>query len=149
MMHDPDDQNGTPVTNAVDLESVAEEVREVIATYEAAIVANDAEALIALFWNSSDAVRAAPNGFLVGAEEIADFRRRRPAMDYRRDELRLKVTALSSDVVIAALEWQRSETIGYQTQTWLRTPDGWRVAMGHVSTPTGVHPSSHSRDGLK
>lgn len=113
---------------------VEADVRDAFDTYERAIQANEAEELVSLFWDDPGTVRAAPNGFLVGARQIAEFRRRRPAGDYRRRSLQVLITALSEDVAIAAMEWQRQETVGYQTQTWLRTADGWRVAMGHVST---------------
>lgn len=121
------------MTSPAELEAAEEEVRLVYDEYERAVQQNDAETLISLFWDSPKTVRAAPNGFLVGAAEIAAFRRARPAADYRRVEKRLEVTALTSDVVMAALVSERTGTTGFQTQTWLRTPDGWRVAMGHVS----------------
>lgn len=36
------------------------------------------------------------------------------------------------------LEFQRdgSDRIGRQSQTWMRTPDGWRVVSAHVSLMT-------------
>lgn len=38
-------------------------------------------------------------------------------------------------MAIAFCEYRRLETgrRGLQSQTWVRTPDGWRVAAAHVS----------------
>lgn len=120
---------------AMDGSDVLAEVRAVFDIYERAVQSNDAETLIALFWNDERAVRAAPNGFLVGITEIAEFRRALPSADYERSLERLELTALTEDVVLAAARFDRRGVVCFQTQVWMRTGLGWRVAMGHVSTP--------------
>lgn len=109
------------------------ELREAFERYERALQDNDVDVLIGLFWDDPRAVRAAPNGLLVGNDEIATFRRARQVVDPRRETRRLEITLLTSDVGISALHWARDGSSGFQTQTWIRTPAGWRVAMGHVS----------------
>ncbi len=118
----------------VDRGTVLAEVTTAFERYEAALQENDVATLIALFWDDPRTIRASTDGLLVGSEEISAFRRGRPLQDFRRTPRRVEIAVLSNDVVIVALEWERSGTVGHQTQTWLRTPEGWRVAMGHVST---------------
>ena len=118
----------------VDRGTALTEVTTAFERYEAALQENDVATLMSLFWEDPRTIRASMDGLLVGSEEIDAFRRGRPLQDFRRTSRRVEMAALSDDVVIVALEWERGGTVGHQTQTWLRTQEGWRVAMGHVST---------------
>ncbi|MBV8030954.1 MAG: DUF3225 domain-containing protein, partial [Betaproteobacteria bacterium] len=68
-------------------------------------------------------------------EEIRNFRVNRPAIDLRREILRLKITTFGRDFAVASCEYRRfaSQRIGRQMQTWARLPQGWRVVAAHVS----------------
>jgi len=52
--------------------------------------------------------------------------------------MRTVITTYGQDFATANLEFQRegSTRIGRQSQTWMRTPQGWRVVAAHVSLMT-------------
>jgi hypothetical protein len=81
--------------NASEVEA---EIREAFDRYEAALVGNDVEALIAFFWDNPRAVRLGAEGSLYGFEEIAAFRRSRDAGDVKRELLWVEIRALSPEV---------------------------------------------------
>jgi hypothetical protein len=49
--------------------------------------------------------------------------------------LRNEITTYGRDFATCNLEFQRtgSSQTGRQSQTWMRTPAGWRVVAAHVS----------------
>ena len=49
--------------------------------------------------------------------------------------LKTVITTYGNDFATANIEFQRAGSTrpGRQSQTWLRTPDGWRVVAAHVS----------------
>ena len=52
--------------------------------------------------------------------------------------MRTAITTYGRDFATANLEFQRegSARTGRQSQTWMRTPEGWRVVAAHVSLMT-------------
>jgi hypothetical protein len=72
---------------------------------------------------------------LYGAAAIAAFRAARPAVGLDREVLRTAITTFGRDFATTNIEFRRvgSARIGRQSQTWLRTPQGWRVVAAHVS----------------
>jgi hypothetical protein len=54
-----------------------------------------------------------------------------------RELLRTAITTYGHDFATANVEFRRSGSreIGRQSQTWLRTAEGWRVVAAHVSMP--------------
>jgi len=100
-------------------------------------MANDADTLGALFWNSPHALRFGVTENLHGAEEIRAFRKARPGINLDREILRLDITALGDTAGIVNLEFMRPmdgvERHGRQTQFWFRFEEGWRIASAHVS----------------
>ncbi len=82
----------TPMTD--DEERVAREIRDVFDRYEAALMANDVETLIAFFWRDPRAVRLSPGGGLYGFDEIVGFRQTRDASDIARDLGRVEILVL-------------------------------------------------------
>ncbi|MDI9332668.1 MAG: DUF3225 domain-containing protein [Alphaproteobacteria bacterium] len=73
-------------------------------SYDQALVSNDVAVLDELFWNSPHTIRYGTGENLYGYAEIQAFRNARSAKGLER-----------------------------QSQTWARTPDGWRVVSAHVS----------------
>jgi hypothetical protein len=115
--------------------AVVAEVRAAVDAYEAALMANDVEALDGAFWASPHTVRYGVAENLYGFDEIAAFRVGRTGGSPQRRQLRVEVTALGPDVAIANVEFVRADTgrNGRQSQTWLRTDQGWKVVSAHVS----------------
>jgi hypothetical protein len=105
--------------------------------YERALVGNDIAALNDMFWNAPQTVRfgATARELLYGHEAIAAFRNARGPVDQRRTLRNTLVTTFGRDFGIANTEYipATSERVGRQSQTWLRTDDGWKIVSAHVS----------------
>ncbi|QKO23884.1 oxalurate catabolism protein HpxZ [Rhodoferax sp. BAB1] len=114
---------------------VLAEVRAAFARYEDALVNNKVEVLDELFWDSPHTLRYGATENLYGYDEIRAFRAGRPSVGLMRELTRTVITTYGSDYATANCEFRRSgsEAIGRQSQTWLRTPAGWRVVAAHVS----------------
>lgn len=114
---------------------VLAQVAEAVDAYETALMANDVEALDGAFWNSPHTVRLGVAENLYGFAEIAAFRVGRAGGSPPRTRLRTEITTFGDDFAIANVEFQRDGggNIGRQSQTWIRTADGWKVASAHVS----------------
>jgi hypothetical protein len=114
---------------------VLAEVEAAFRRYEQALVGNDVAVLTELFWHSPLTVRYGIAENLVSWEEIAAFRQGRPAVDLDRDLVNTVITTYGRDFATASTEYRRKRSgrRGRQSQTWLRTPEGWRVVAAHVS----------------
>jgi hypothetical protein len=114
---------------------IVAEVRAAVDAYEVALMTNDIETLDGFFWNSPYTVRLGVAENLYGFEDIAAFRIGRRGGSPPRERLRTEILTFGSDVAVANVEFIRSDTRrnGRQSQTWLRTEDGWKVAAAHVS----------------
>lgn len=122
----------------INLTDVVAEVTAVVERYEVALVSNDVEVLDTLFWNSPHTLRYGAGENLYGYDEIRAFRAQRSPQGLARQVLRTAITTYGRDFATANLEFQRegSARTGRQSQTWMRTPEGWRVVAAHVSLMT-------------
>lgn len=122
-------------TPEINLPDVLTEVEAVFARYEHALVHNEVEVLDELFWASPTTLRYGATENLYGYEAIQAFRASRPAQGLARELLRVVVTTYGRDFATANCEFRRegSERTGRQSQTWMRTAEGWRVVAAHVS----------------
>lgn len=122
----------------INLPEVLAEVTEAFERYERALVRNDVAELDALFWDSPRTLRYGATENLYGYAAIQAFRAARPAQGLARTLLKTVITTYGRDFATANVEFQRagSATTGRQSQTWLRTPAGWRVVAAHVSLLT-------------
>jgi hypothetical protein len=114
---------------------IVAEVENAFATYEHALVHNEVEQLDRLFWSSSLTIRYGATENLYGIEEIRRFRASRPSAGLMRTLHRTVITTFGTDTATACTEFTRtgSTLVGRQTQTWVRTADGWKVVAAHVS----------------
>lgn len=119
----------------INLPEVVAEVSAVFERYEAALVSNDVAVLDELFWNSPHTLRYGATENLYGYGAIQEFRAARPAQGLARELLRTVITTYGRDFATAHCEFRRlsSGRTGRQSQTWMRTPQGWRVVAAHVS----------------
>jgi Protein of unknown function (DUF3225) len=103
--------------------------------YEKALTGNDVAVLDELFWRSPHTLRYGATENLYGYDAIADFRAGRPAQGLDRTLLKTVITTYGEDFATANVEFQRagSTRTGRQSQTWMRTSQGWRVVAAHVS----------------
>ena len=122
----------------INLPAVVAEVTAAFARYEQALVNNDVTVLDELFWNSSHTLRYGVTENLHGYEAIQAFRAGRPAQGLARTLMNTVITTYGTEFATANTEFQRegSAKSGRQSQTWMRTPEGWRVVSAHVSLLT-------------
>jgi hypothetical protein len=111
------------------------EVTEAFERYEAALVSNDVAVLDELFWDSPHTLRFGVGENLFGYPAIQAFRAARPSAGLAREIFNTVITSYGPDFATANTEfrWEGSERTGRQSQTWMRTAEGWRVVAAHVS----------------
>ena len=119
----------------INLPHVVAEVTAAFERYETALVANDIEVLNELFWDSPLTVRYGIAENLYGHAEIAAFRAQPRAGSIDRTLPRTVTTTYGEGFATVWTEFARKESgrRGRQSQTWMRTPEGWRVVAAHVS----------------
>jgi Protein of unknown function (DUF3225) len=113
------------------------ELRELYPHYEEALVSNDVETLIAMFWASPYVARFGPTETLYGIEEIEAFRKGRSPANLARTIARLEIVTFGKDFASITVAFERDVagqvTRGRQSQTWARLAEGWRIVFAHVS----------------
>jgi len=113
------------------------ELRELYPRYEQALVTNDVETLLNMFWASPYVIRFGPTESLYGIEEIEAFRKARSPANLARTIQRLDIVAFGTDFASITVAFEREVdgqvTRGRQSQTWARLPEGWRIVFAHVS----------------
>jgi ketosteroid isomerase-like protein len=120
----------------IDLPEIVAEVKAAFERYERAIVSNDVETLDQLFHDDARTIRYGATENLYGYDEIKKFRAARSPVGLARTLSRTVITTYGRDYAVASTLFRRATApgkIGRQTQTWVRSPDGWRVVVGHVS----------------
>jgi len=119
----------------INLPEVVAEVSAAFERYEHALVHNEVEVLDELFHNSPHTLRYGATENLYGYAAIQEFRASRPSQGLQRERMNIVITTYGRDFATANTEFRRvgSERTGRQSQTWVRTPDGWRVVAAHVS----------------
>ena len=122
---------------AINNPEVIAELEALYPQYEQALVTNDVETLIALFWHSPHVMRFGATENLYGIAEIESFRKSRPAANLARTITRQDIVSFGRDFASITLEFQRDTSNGpvngRQSQTWARFPEGWRIVAAHVS----------------
>lgn len=119
----------------INIPEVVAEVTAVFQRYEKALIGNDVAVLDELFWNSPQTVRFGVTENLYGYDEIAAFRSQRSPANLDRILINTVITTYGRDFATATTEFQRktSNKTGRQSQTWMRTEQGWRIVSAHVS----------------
>jgi hypothetical protein len=113
------------------------ELRELYPRYEEALVSNDVETLMSMFWASPYVARFGPTESLYGISEIEAFRKGRSPANLARTVKRLEIVSFGKDFASITVVFERDVegklTRGRQSQTWVRLPEGWRIVFAHVS----------------
>jgi len=120
----------------IDLPDVVAEVQAAFDAYERALVANDVEALDAMFHEDPRTIRFGGAENLFGSAQIKAFRAARSPVGLARTLSNTVITAYGRDMAVASTLFRRptmTGKIGRQMQTWVRFPEGWRVVAAHVS----------------
>lgn len=109
-------------------------VRAAFDAYEAALLANDVEALDRFFLHREDVVRYGVADMQHGITEIRAFRALQSPFERKLDHL--VIVTFGTDLAVASTLFYRNDfpdQVGRQQQTWLRTGDGWKIGAAHVS----------------
>ena len=120
---------------------VVAELTPVFFQYQKAVDTNDYETMNKLFWKSPNTVRFGPVGTLIGHDAISSYRRERVGHVSSERTLRNTViTTFGRDFAATNTETMKEgqATVGRQSQSWVRTPEGWRIVAAHVSDQPGT-----------
>ena len=90
-----------------DADAVGAEIRAAFEAYEAALGANDVEALASAFWEDPQVVRLGPDGGLYGHDRISAFRKGRETGDLTREISEVRIIAFGKLVSEGKTTWDR------------------------------------------
>ena len=121
----------------INIPEVHAEVTDAFWKYDRALVENDIDTVIALFWDSPHTLRYSPTDLLYGIQEIKDFRQTQRGTPLKREVTKLVVTTFGRVFGTANCETRRTDTgaLGRQSHSWVRLEDGWRIVAAQVSVP--------------
>jgi Protein of unknown function (DUF3225) len=124
-----------------DRAAVIREVRSAFERYEQALIRHDVETLIHFFLDSEHSVRFGLAEQQYGFAAIAAARRLAAPVHPQRRLLLTVVNSFGNDVACVSAEFTDPTMtgVGRQTQTWVRTSEGWKIAVAHVSVPPSAH----------
>jgi hypothetical protein len=116
---------------------VVTELQALYPHYEEALVTNDVDTLVRMFWSGPQVMRFGAAENLYGPDELEAFRKGRPAVNLARAVKRLDIVSFGRDFASITLEFERDTNAGMvrgrQSQVWVRLPEGWRIVQAHVS----------------
>jgi ketosteroid isomerase-like protein len=114
---------------------VIAEVTRAFERYEQAFQSNDLEVLDELFWDDARVVRFGAGQDNYGIAQVREWRAAQATDDLERTLTRTTITTFGDCAATAFVEFRRrrSGIEGRQSQTWIRTAEGWRVVAAHVS----------------
>lgn len=136
----------TQAAMAIDLPEVVAEVRAALASYERARADRDAQALERLFWQSPQALQYDGGKPFRGTEEIGRYWSRAPRADPPPDRqgedepvlLRRQVTTFGRDFASTGIALgSGAGSGGWESQVWVRLPQGWRIVAAHAGVSQG------------
>jgi uncharacterized protein YceH (UPF0502 family) len=137
----------------IDLPEVVAEVRAALARYERARSDRDVTAFEGLFWQSPKARQFRMGAVFSGSDEISGYWSIDPRSDtiaaerseHASDDtsnhaggptlLRRQVTTFGRDFASTSIEIRgaAATAAGWETHTWVRLPEGWRIVAAHAS----------------
>jgi hypothetical protein len=120
----------------INIPNIHAEVQALFDQYEDALIHNKIDILDNSFWNNPLVIRYGMNENLYGFDEIAAFRAARPSKGLLRSISKTVITTFGNDLATANTLFERDTVpgkLGRQSQTWVRTPEGWRIVSAHVS----------------
>ena len=114
---------------------VIAEVRAVFERYEQALRDHDVGSLNAFFLMSETTVRYGVTEHAYGAEAICAYRNSAAPLASGRRLQNTVITSYGTTAASVSTEFTSPDSplIGRQTQSWVRTGDGWKIIAAHVS----------------
>jgi hypothetical protein len=125
---DTSDETNPPTADEVAVAALSD-------TYEAALMANDLGVLDGMFVPDGRVLRFGIADQQRGHHELTAWRAQSPGVPTSRQITGRAVLELGPGVVAVDLTFVNGDapSIGRQSQTWVRTPIGWRIVRAHVS----------------
>lgn len=120
----------------IDNPATLAELSAVFESYEHAFVANDIAALDGFFLDAPTTIRYGVDDMQLGLDEIRVYRKSVSPVGLERSLGNTVITTYGTDTGVASTLFFRERhpgKTGRQMQTWIRTPDGWRIVAAHVS----------------
>lgn len=134
----------TPPTSTAP-DAAPEGLLEALDAYEAALLANDLDALDAAFVDSSDTMRGDDRGLLVGHDAISAFRGARGGVP-TRSLTHVEVRPLTEDrALVVSVSRFAAGGQGLQTQLWRRDGDSTERGTDDAGTGDGATSSAGTR----
>lgn len=116
---------------------VVAELSALYPRYEQALINNDVDTLVAMFWAGEQVMRFGATENLYGPDELEAFRKARPVANLARTITRMDIVSFGRNFASITLEFERESAGGMlrgrQSQVWIRMPEGWRIVQAHVS----------------
>jgi ketosteroid isomerase-like protein len=108
--------------------------------YEAALVANDVDALDDFMWRDEWLVRVGIDDRQDGFAEVQAFRRAQKRQTPARTLQNTTVVTFGDHTAVVTTDFVPTDGSpnGRQSQTWVRMPEGWRIVAAHVSWPASA-----------
>ena len=123
-----------------DVTTIAATVAGLDTEYQAAVKANDAATMDRIL--ADDFVLVTGRGKTYNKADLLSQARNKSATYERQDELEQKVRVWGDTAVVTALLWIKGESDGkpldyklWFSNTYIRTPSGWRYILGQASIP--------------
>jgi len=117
----------------INVPEVIAELAALYPRYEEALVNNDVDTLVAMFWRGDQVMRFGATENLYGPDELEAFRKARPPANLARTVKRLDIVSFGRDFASITLEFERASATGpirgRQSQVWVRMPEGWRIVQ--------------------
>jgi ketosteroid isomerase-like protein len=119
----------------------ADEVRAAFDAYEQALFVGDVAAMTACFWDSAELVRFGIADEQRGAAALAAWRIANPTVPPGRTLSDTVVSVFGADTAVVSTRFTNPGVPGHgrQSQTWVRTAGGWRIAHAHVSVISAMN----------
>lgn len=110
-------------------------VTEAFHRYEAALLAHDVATLNDFFLDSEATTRFGVAEHAHGIESVRAYRKRAQPLPPGRQLQHTIVTTIGANAASVSTEftYPDCDMTGRQTQTWVRTDQGWKILCAHVS----------------
>jgi len=126
--------------SAASVEQVKKTVAELDTRYQQAVKVNDAATMARIL--ADDFVLVTGRGKIFTKEDLLEEARAGTTVYERQDELEQTVRVWGDTAVVTALLWLKGTTGGkpfehklWFSDTYVRTPEGWRYVFGQSSLP--------------
>jgi len=99
------------------------------------LLANDLDAMNAVFWSSPEVLRFGIADMQLGIDEVIAWRAAATPVSPLRTVTMKTVLEVAPGVVAVDLTFRNGDApqIGRQSQTWVCGDQGWRIVRAHVS----------------